>query len=78
MQDTGISIAAEELPSILEKFPRVENAHTKSIEVTGLGLPLTKLLIERLGGHLNIESEYGEGTTVSYYFPASCLINQVA
>jgi len=78
VQDTGIGIKPEEMPKVLKEFSRVENNQTKSIEGTGLGLPLTKLLIERHGGRLNIESEYGEGTTVTFCLPANRLINQAA
>mgnify|MGYP003977924993 CR=1 FL=1 len=78
VQDTGIGISAEDLPSILEEFSRVENDQTRSIEGTGLGLPLTKLLIEAHGGQLSIESKYGEGTTVNFCLPASRLVAQAA
>jgi signal transduction histidine kinase len=78
VQDTGIGISAKELPSIMEEFSRVENVQTKSIEGTGLGLPLTKLLIERHGGRMSIDSKYGEGTTVNFYLPARRLIDQAA
>ncbi len=78
VQDTGIGIKAEDLPLILQEFSRVEDNQTRTIEGTGLGLPLTKLLIEGHGGRLDIESEYGEGTTVNFYLPASRLIAQAA
>jgi len=78
VKDTGIGIPADQLPTILEEFSRVENAETKSIEGTGLGLPLTKLLIEHHGGEMDIASEVGEGTTVQFWFPAKRLLDQAA
>lgn len=78
IKDTGIGIAKDKLPSILEEFSRVESLETKSIEGTGLGLPLTKLLIENHGGRMEIQSEPGIGTTVLFYFPAHRLAEYAA
>ena len=76
--DTGMGIPADKLASVLEEFSRVENFETKSIEGTGLGLPLTKLLIENHGGQMDIESVEGQGTTVHFWFPARRLVEQAA
>jgi signal transduction histidine kinase len=76
--DTGIGISEQDLPNVLKEFSRVEDQSTKSIEGTGLGLPLTKMLVELHGGRLSIESTLGKGTTVLSYFPASRVIEQAA
>ena len=67
--DTGIGIAKENIPLVLQPFHQVENAFSRSHEGTGLGLPLVKALIELHGGALTIESELGKGTVASLHFP---------
>ncbi|MDP2116220.1 MAG: ATP-binding protein, partial [Brevundimonas sp.] len=67
--DTGIGIAAEDLTRLARPFEQVEGQHSKTTQGTGLGLALTKSLIELHGGTLSIESEPGRGTTVSFDLP---------
>ena len=67
--DTGIGIAAEDLARLARPFEQVESQHSKTTQGTGLGLALTKSLIELHGGALSIESEPGRGTTVSFDLP---------
>jgi two-component system phosphate regulon sensor histidine kinase PhoR len=54
-----------------EKFYRAENALTKVPAGTGLGLSLTKSLVEEMGGKLSFESVEGEGTTFTFIIPLS-------
>lgn len=68
--DTGIGIAAENVPVVLEAFGQVRTSHTVTHEGTGLGLTLSKQLVELHGGDLAIQSEVGTGTTVILRFPA--------
>lgn len=68
--DTGIGIAATDIPKALERFTQVEDTLDRAYEGTGLGLPLSKRLIELHGGVLSVESELGVGTTVTMAFPA--------
>jgi signal transduction histidine kinase len=68
--DTGIGISAEDVPLVLEAFGQVRTSHTVTHEGTGLGLTLSKQLIELHGGDLAIQSEVGKGTTVILRFPA--------
>ena len=65
ISDTGIGIAAENIPTALARFQQVDGTLGRQQEGTGLGLPLTKSLVELHGGTLNIDSELGVGTTVS-------------
>ena len=67
--DTGIGIAAEDLTRLARPFEQVEGQHSKTTQGTGLGLALTKALIELHGGTLTLESEPGRGTTVSFDLP---------
>lgn len=67
--DTGIGIAPEDLVRLARPFEQVEGQHSKTTQGTGLGLALTKSLIEMHGGQLTMESEPGVGTVVSFDLP---------
>ena len=67
--DTGIGIAAEDLGRLARPFEQVEGQHSKTTQGTGLGLALTKALIEVHHGEMLIESQPGVGTTVSFEIP---------
>lgn len=67
--DTGIGIAPEDLARLARPFEQVEGQHSKTTQGTGLGLALTKSLVELHGGQLMMESEPGQGTTVSFELP---------
>ena len=67
--DTGIGIAAADIERLAQPFEQVEGQHSKTTQGTGLGLALTKALIEMHGGALTIESRQGEGATVSFDLP---------
>jgi len=67
--DTGIGIPAEDIGRVLEPFAQVDDIFTRTHEGTGLGLSLSKLLVERHGGTLSLKSELGAGTRVSARFP---------
>ncbi len=68
--DTGIGIAPDDIPKALSRFGRVNATLSREFEGTGLGLPLTKALVEMHGGALDLQSELGVGTTVTVRFPA--------
>ena len=68
--DTGIGIALEDIPKALAPFQQIDGALNRQYEGTGLGLPLTKALVEIHGGSLDLQSEVGVGTTVTVRFPA--------
>ena len=67
--DTGIGIAPEDLGRLARPFEQIETQHSKTQQGTGLGLALTKALVELHEGVLGIESEPGVGTTVSFTLP---------
>jgi len=68
--DTGIGIALEDIPKAFSQFGQVDSTLGRRHEGTGLGLPLTKALVELHGGSLDLQSEPGVGTTVTARFPA--------
>ncbi len=67
--DTGIGMNTEETKTALEPYGQVRNDFTRTREGTGLGLPLVNALVDMHGGRLEIESEAGEGTTVTIVLP---------
>ncbi|MEQ9170703.1 MAG: ATP-binding protein [Rhodospirillales bacterium] len=75
--DTGIGISADDVPLVLEAFGQVRTSHTVTHEGTGLGLTLSKQLVELHGGDLAIQSEVGKGTTVILRFPADRTIRHI-
>lgn len=68
--DTGIGISRDNLAKVMAPFWQVEGSFSRTYQGTGLGLPLTKALVEAHGGNLAIDSEPGSGTRVSVEFPA--------
>jgi len=69
VRDTGIGISAEDLTRLAQPFEQIESQHSKTQQGTGLGLALTKSLVEMHEGVLDMESQPGEGTTVSFTLP---------
>ena len=67
--DTGIGIEAKDLERLAQPFEQVEGQHSKTTQGTGLGLALTKSLIELHRGRMIIESQPGHGTTVWFDLP---------
>ncbi|MFA5600087.1 MAG: ATP-binding protein [Phenylobacterium sp.] len=69
--DTGIGIEAHDLARLATPFEQIESQHAKTQQGTGLGLALTKSLVEMHSGSLDIRSKPGEGTTVSFVLPVT-------
>ncbi len=67
--DNGIGIAKERLDKIFDRFYQVDGSHTRESEGTGIGLALTKELVELHKGKIEVESEYGKGTTFKVLIP---------
>ncbi|AET69201.1 signal transduction histidine kinase [Desulfosporosinus orientis DSM 765] len=67
--DTGIGIAAGDLPKVFEKFKQVGDTLTDKPKGTGLGLPICKQIIAQHGGRIWVESEIGQGSTFLFTVP---------
>ena len=67
--DTGIGIKEEDFDLIFQDFKRVRSSYVASIEGTGLGLSLTKRLIEFHGGNISFTSTFGKGSTFTFTIP---------
>jgi len=67
--DTGIGIPEEALPHLFEEFYRAPNARAQVKEGTGLGLVVTKDIVTRYGGHIQVDSVAEEGTTFFVTLP---------
>jgi signal transduction histidine kinase len=74
--DTGIGMTPEQVPIALAPFGQVDSGLNRKYDGVGLGLPLTKRLIELHGGTIEIASKPGEGTTVTVYIPEGCIERQ--
>ena len=72
--DTGMGMDDEGIEKAMIKFGQVDGSLSRTHEGTGLGLPLTKGLVEMHGGTLKITSELGEGTKVTVRFPSERVI----
>lgn len=71
VSDTGIGIAADDLPRIFDEFYRTKQAKEIDPHGTGLGLPIVKAIIEAYGGTIEVDSKVGEGTTLAFSLPQS-------
>lgn len=67
--DTGIGVEEENIPYLFDSFRRVNEFQHKKIEGTGLGLTITKQLIDLMDGSISVESEVGKGTTFTVVIP---------
>lgn len=69
VEDTGVGMNEDDLGKAMMQFGQVDSGHDRKHEGTGLGLPLTKGLVELHGGTMKIQSEIGKGTLVTITFP---------
>jgi two-component system cell cycle sensor histidine kinase PleC len=76
VEDTGVGMSAEQIPIALTPFGQIESNLTRKHDGVGLGLPLTKRLIELHGGTIEIRSEPGTGTVVSAHLPEERLCQE--
>lgn len=71
--DTGIGMKEEELKHIFDAFQRLDEKRNQSVEGTGLGMTITKQLMELMNGSISVRSSYGKGTTFLLELPQEIL-----
>ena len=76
IEDTGIGIAADKIDSIFEKFTQENVSTTRQYGGTGLGLTISKELVEMIGGSIGVRSEQGKGSVFWFRVPCVLDVNQ--
>jgi two-component system, OmpR family, phosphate regulon sensor histidine kinase PhoR len=71
IKDTGIGLKPEEKNKLFTEFFRAKNEKTKNISGTGLGLSIVKRIVDSYSGKIEVESDYGEGTTFRVFLPTT-------
>ncbi|MDJ0632017.1 MAG: ATP-binding protein [Xenococcaceae cyanobacterium MO_188.B29] len=74
VEDTGIGISQQQLPMLFESFQQLESSLQRTYGGTGLGLALTKQLIELHGGTIEVESAVGEGSIFTVCLPSQAIL----
>lgn len=69
VEDTGIGIKPDDFKKLFKTFQRLEEDRNRNIEGTGLGLNLTKSLVDMMNGEISVDSEYGKGSTFEVRIP---------
>ncbi|TAE57749.1 MAG: CBS domain-containing protein [Nostocales cyanobacterium] len=77
IQDTGIGIEREKQQSIFEAFVQSSNKSDRKYGGTGLGLTITKRLMNMMGGIITLQSQLGKGSVFTFVFPAISLPNEL-
>ncbi len=66
VEDTGIGMKKEDMEKLFSPYERIDEKRNRSIEGTGLGMSITRQLLDLMGSSLSVESEYGEGSRFSF------------
>jgi signal transduction histidine kinase len=69
VEDQGMGIAKENLPHIFDRFYTVNKSHSRKLGGAGLGLSMVKIIVEKHGAKIQVESELGKGTKFTVLFP---------
>ncbi len=76
VEDTGIGISEQDQEELFTAFRQVESASNRRYSGTGLGLVISKNLVNLMGGEISMKSRYGEGSTFSFRLPFSIPVDQ--
>jgi two-component system, sensor histidine kinase and response regulator len=71
IEDTGIGISEEDMDKLFKEFTRIKNAETREITGSGLGLSITKRMVEQYGGKIDVKSKTGIGSTFTVTLPVN-------
>ena len=74
--DTGIGISKENIGKLFGKFERLDLVRNSTKEGTGLGLAITKMLLDMMHGRIDVESEYGKGSTFTVTVPQGIVTDE--
>ena len=77
VEDTGIGMKAEDMENLFSPYKRIEEKRNRSIEGTGLGMSITRQLLELMGSTLQVKSEYGKGSVFSFEVDQSVVSRDV-
>ena len=69
VKDRGVGIRTEDLPRLFQKFYRAEDPEVRRTPGTGLGLYIVRSLVDMLGGHVDVRSQYGKGSSFTVSLP---------
>jgi two-component system phosphate regulon sensor histidine kinase PhoR len=69
IEDTGVGIAAQDLPRVFERLYRADKSRSRRTEGTGLGLAIVKHLVQAHGGEITVKSELGRGSRFTFTLP---------
>jgi signal transduction histidine kinase len=69
VEDSGIGIHKDDIPIIFEQFRQIDGSLTRKAGGTGLGMPISKSLVELHGGEMTVQSKLGVGSTFSFTLP---------
>jgi two-component system phosphate regulon sensor histidine kinase PhoR len=76
VKDTGLGIEQKHIDRLTERFYRIDRSRSRETGGTGLGLSIVKHILSRHQARLEIESEFGKGSTFSAVFPKSRMVNK--
>ena len=78
VSDTGIGMSSDYLPKIFEPFSQEDSSNTSRFGSTGLGIPITKSIVELMNGHIEVKSEKGRGSTFDVTITLGCAKHETA